>query len=63
MARPWKPSIAGKDYGETRTRALGRVGNVVLACVYADRAETRRIISLRHASRKERDAYREAFPQ
>ncbi len=52
-----------KDYGETRTRALGRVGNVVLACVYADRAEARRIISLRHASRKERDAYREAFPE
>jgi uncharacterized DUF497 family protein len=48
---------------ETRTRALGRVGNVVLACVYADRAETRRIFSLRHASRKERDAYREAFPE
>ena len=52
-----------KDYGETRIRALGRVGNLVLACVYTDRAETRRIISLRHASRKERDAYREAFPQ
>lgn len=51
-----------KDYGETRTRALGRIGNVVLACVYTDRGRTRRIISLRHASRKERDAYREAFP-
>ena len=52
-----------KDYGETRIRALGRVGSVVLACVYTDRAETRRIISLRHASRKERDAYCEAFSQ
>uniref|UniRef100_A0A8J4HCG3 BrnT family toxin n=1 Tax=Acidicaldus sp. TaxID=1872105 RepID=A0A8J4HCG3_9PROT len=51
-----------KDYGETRTRAIGRIGNVVLACVYTDRDETRRIISLRHAGRKERDAYREAFP-
>ena len=52
-----------KDYGEPRIRALGRAGNAVLACVYTDRADARRIISLRHASRKERDAYHEAFPQ
>jgi len=49
-----------RDYGETRMRAIGQVGDVTLQCVYTDRADVRRIVSLRHASRKERDAYRAA---
>ena len=52
-----------RAYGETRIRAIGRIGDVILACVYTDRGENRRIISLRYASRKERDAYRKAFPE
>jgi uncharacterized DUF497 family protein len=36
------------------------VAGEILACVYTDRAEMRRIISLRHANRRERDAYRAA---
>jgi uncharacterized protein len=54
---------ARRAYGEARIRALGRIGDRVLACVYTDRGETRRIISLRYASRKERDAYRQAFSE
>jgi len=47
-----------QDYGEVRVRAIGMIGDVILHCVYADRGDMRRIISLRHANRKERDAYR-----
>lgn len=50
------------DYGEKRTKAIGMVRDVVLVCVYSDRGEARRIISLRAANGKERNAYREAFP-
>jgi hypothetical protein len=46
------------DYGETRIRAIGVVGGVTLQCVYTQRGEVRRIISLRYANRKERDVYR-----
>ncbi len=49
---------ARRDYGERRMLAIGRVENVVLVCVYTDRDDARRIISLRHASRRERNAYR-----
>lgn len=51
-----------RDYGEVRVRAIGIVRNVVLACVYTDRDGRRRIISLRVANGKERDAYRTAYP-
>ncbi len=46
-----------RDYGETRIRAIGVVGGVILHCVY-QRGAIRRIISLRYANRKERDGYR-----
>ncbi|MFO1028142.1 MAG: BrnT family toxin [Acetobacteraceae bacterium] len=49
-----------RDYGEKRMRAVGMVNDIVLACVYTDRGDTRRIISLRYASRRERDGYRSA---
>jgi uncharacterized DUF497 family protein len=52
-----------RDYGERRIRAIGVVRDVALVCVYSDRSEARRIISLRVANRKERHAYREAFPR
>jgi uncharacterized DUF497 family protein len=38
------------------------VGGVTLHCVYIQRGEVRRIISLRYPSRKERDAYRATYP-
>ena len=49
-----------RDYGETRIRAIGVVGDVILHCVYTQRGAIRRIISLRYANRKERDGYRAA---
>jgi uncharacterized DUF497 family protein len=47
-----------RSYGEVRIRTIGAVGDVVLHCVYTLRGGARRIISLRYANRKERDAYR-----
>jgi uncharacterized DUF497 family protein len=53
-----------KDYGELRIRALGQVDDVVMVCIYTDRSpDVRRIISLRPAKRRERDAYRAAYPR
>lgn len=50
-----------RDYGEVRVQAIGQVADVVLFCVYTDRltgdVETRWIISLRVADRKERAEY------
>jgi uncharacterized DUF497 family protein len=51
-----------RDYGEVRTRAIGVVRDIYLVCVYTDRGAVRRIISLRLASRRERDDYRAAYP-
>ncbi len=46
------------DYGETRLRAIGLAGGLIVICVYTDRGSVRRIISLRRAKRRERNAYR-----
>ena len=43
-----------RDYGEARVRAVGETAGVTLVVVYTDRADARRIISARVASRKER---------
>jgi len=50
-----------RDYGEVRIKAIGVVGDHTLHCVYTDRGGVRRVISLRHANRRERDAYRATF--
>jgi uncharacterized DUF497 family protein len=50
------------DFGETRLRGIGEVEGVVLVCVYTETDQTRRIISLRRASRRERNAYRSTYP-
>jgi uncharacterized DUF497 family protein len=47
-----------RDCREVRIQAIGRVGGRILLCVYTDRGGVRRIISLRYANRRERDAYR-----
>ncbi len=46
-----------RAYGEVRVRALGETGGDVLAVVYTDRGEARRIISARRANRKERELW------
>ncbi len=51
-----------RDYGERRMRAVGQGAGGLLHCVYTDRDEVRRIISLRAANRRERDAYGAAYP-
>jgi uncharacterized protein len=51
-----------RSYGERRIRAIGVVGGVTLHCVYTRRGEVRRIISLRYANGKERDAYCTTYP-
>ena len=43
-----------RDYGEVRVRAIGQSSGIVIHVVYTDRAERRRIISARLASRQER---------
>ncbi|HEX9461267.1 MAG TPA: BrnT family toxin [Alphaproteobacteria bacterium] len=50
-----------RNYGERRVKAIGSVDGSILVCVYTDRDTVRRIISLRVANRRERDAYRTAF--
>jgi hypothetical protein len=50
------------DSGEKRIKAIGIVRGVTMVCVYCDRDSVRRIISLRVANRKERHAYRAAYP-
>lgn len=56
------PVLDGKDdrfdYGERRSVAIGRVGDLIVVCIYTDRDGIRRIISIRRANRKERDGYR-----
>jgi uncharacterized protein len=48
------------DYGETRIIAIGEIAGVEFTCVYTLRGESYRVISLRRASRKERDVYQQA---
>jgi len=50
-----------RDHGERRVKAIGRAAGQVLVCMYTDRSVVRRIISLRVANRRERDAYRAAY--
>jgi Uncharacterized protein conserved in bacteria len=46
------------EQGETRTKAVGTVkGELIVAVVYTDREQKRRIISARRAGKNERDKY------
>jgi len=49
-----------RDYGEVRIIAIGEIGGRVYVCVYTQRGEAFRPISLRPAKRRERDAYQKA---
>ena len=52
------------DYGEVRTRTIGKVEGVVcLAVIHTDRHDMIRLISARRANREERRAYEEALRQ
>lgn len=51
-----------RDYGERRFVATGAVGDDLFVVVFTWRSDRRRIISARPAKRRERNAYRQAFP-
>ncbi len=46
-----------KDYGEARHIAYGRIMGRLFVCVFTDRNDVRRVISLRKANSRERAAY------
>ncbi|TAL03145.1 MAG: BrnT family toxin [Rhodospirillaceae bacterium] len=48
-----------KDYREVRYVAYGMISGRLCVCGFTDRGNIRRIISLRKANKRERDAYRE----
>jgi len=52
-----------QDYREVRFVALGMVDNRVIAIVYTDRDNVRRIISARKANAREQRAYHQALAQ
>ena len=54
---------ARRNYGETRYRAVGRLGGVLAVVVFTLRDDAVRVISLRLAGRKERERYEEAENQ
>ena len=47
------------DYGEVRRVAFGRIQGRLFVCVFADRGEERRVISLRKANTREVNRYGE----
>lgn len=46
-----------EDYGEERLVTFGRMGRNIVACVWTQRGDNRRIISLRKAEKDEREIY------
>ena len=48
-----------EDYGEDRYIAFGLLAKRIVVCVYTDRGEERRIISLRKANDREQARYRD----
>ncbi len=55
----WNTAVdfASDQHGESRNAAIGYIGSILFFVVYTTRGDSRRIISLRPASRKEREAY------
>jgi len=51
------------NYGEERIRALGMVDGRCLAVTYTLREDVHWIISAHPASRRDRDVYRQTFPE
>ena len=52
---------ARRDYGEARQVAYGFIRQRLFVCVYVDRGETRRIISLRKANKREQHAFDQSY--
>ncbi len=56
----WALEASGADFGEVRMVGYAYIGLRLYCVVYTDRAEGRRIISLRKANRREIRKYAEA---
>jgi uncharacterized DUF497 family protein len=50
------------DYGEDRWAAIGRIEDQFFCVCYTMRGRVYRIVNMRRASRKERQAYAKAYP-
>jgi hypothetical protein len=48
---------ARMDYGEQHFQIIGHVGGKLVTVIYTERGERIRIISARHATRREHDRY------
>jgi uncharacterized DUF497 family protein len=48
------------EHGERRSKAIGRIGPLMVTVIFTDRAAVRRIISARRARRDERERYRQS---
>ncbi len=48
------------EFGERRTKAIGRIGTTLLCVIFTDRGERRRIISARRTRKDERERYRQS---
>ena len=55
----WNTAVdfVSDQHGESRIAAIGYIGSILFFVVYTLRDDSRRIISLRPASRKEREIY------
>ena len=55
----WNTAVyrASDRDSESRTAAIGYIGSILFLVVYTSRGDNRRIISLRPASRREREFY------
>ena len=51
--------VTRPEFGERRFKAVGRAGAVILAVIYTDREQRRRISSARRVSKHEREQYRQ----
>jgi uncharacterized protein len=49
-----------RDYGEARMVGIGYIGNRLFVIIFVDRAQERRIISLRKANKREESIYAQA---
>ena len=49
-----------RDYGEDRMVGIGYIGNCIFVIIFVDRAQERRIISLRKVNKREERIYAQA---
>jgi uncharacterized DUF497 family protein len=48
------------EHGEPPSKVIGRLGSVIVAVIFTDRGDHRRLISARRARRDKRERYRQS---